>query len=126
MAKGLHHYLRQAWKKPDIKLLRQRMIEWRKSNAVVKLDKPLRLDKAHSLGYKAKKGFVIVRVRIKRGGRKRKKPNKGRRTKRQTNKKIVKMNYRWVAEQRVHLKFPIFYVLNSYNLGKDVKYYFMK
>ena len=126
MPKGLHYHLRQAWKKPDKKTLRQRMIEWRKSNAVVKVDKPLRLDRAHSLGYKAKKGFVMARVRIQRGGRKRKKPNKGRRTKRQTNKKIVKMSYKWVAEQRCQKKFQNLEVLNSYNIGKDGKYYFFE
>ncbi len=124
MPKGLHYYLRKAWKKPDVKTLRQRMIDWRKSNAVVKLDKPLRLDRAHSLGYKAKKGFVIARVRIKRGGRKRPKPGKGRRSKRQTTKKILKMSYQWVAEQRAARKFTNLEVLNSYKIGKDGKYYF--
>jgi large subunit ribosomal protein L15e len=53
MAKGLHYHLRQAWKKPDKKLLRERMIEWRKGKTIEKIDKPLRLDRAHSLGYKA-------------------------------------------------------------------------
>ncbi len=124
MTKGLSHYLRQAWKKPDIKTLRERIIKWRKGNTIVKVDKPLRLDRAHALGYKAKKGFVIVRIRIKRGGRKRKKPVKGRKIKNLTNKKIVKMSYKWVAEQRVQRKFFNLEVLNSYNIGKDGKYYF--
>ena len=56
MTKGLYHHIRNAWKKPDINVLRQRMIAWRESNTIVKVDKPLRLDRAHSLGYKAKKG----------------------------------------------------------------------
>jgi large subunit ribosomal protein L15e len=124
MAKGLSHYLRQAWKKPDEKKLRERMVQWRKENRIVKVDKPLRLDRAHSLGYKAKKGFVMVRIRIKRGGRKRPKPNKARKTRKQTNRKILKMNYKWVAEQRVQRKFPNLEVLNSYKIGKDGKSYF--
>jgi len=124
MTKGLYHYLRKAWKKPDIKTLRQKMIEWRKGNSIVKVEKPLRLDRARSLGYKAKKGFVIARIRIQRGGRKRPKPKKGRKTKKQTTKKVLKMNYKWVAEQRVQRKFPNLEVLNSYNIGKDGKYYF--
>jgi len=124
MTKGLSHYLRQVWKKPDIKVLRERMIEWRKSNAIIKVNKPLRLDRARSLGYKAKKGFVIARVRIQRGGRKRPKPNKGRKLKRQTNKKILKMSYKWVAEQRAQRKFKNLEVLNSYLIGKDGKHYF--
>lgn len=126
MAKGMYYYLRQAWKKPDKKILRQRMISWRKGNTIVKVDKPLRLDRARSLGYKAKKGFIIVRVRIKRGGRKRPKPKKGRRSKRQTTRKTLKMNYKWVAESRAARKFPNLEVLNSYNIGKEGIHYFFE
>jgi len=100
MVKGLYHQLRETWKKPDIERLRELMVEWRKQNTVVKVEKPLRLDRARSLGYKAKKGFVIARVRVLRGGRQRNRTNKGRRSKRHTIKKVVKMSYRWVAEQR--------------------------
>jgi len=124
--KGLYHHIRNAWKKPDIKLLRKRMIEWRKGNSIVKVEKPLRLDRARSLGYKAKKGFLIARIRILRGGRKRPKPNKGRKTRRQTIKKVLKMNYKWVAEQRVQRKFKNLEVLNSYEIGKDGKHYFFE
>ncbi len=124
MTKGMYHQIREAWKKPDVDRVRELMIEWRKDNVVKKIDRPTRLDRARSLGYKAKKGYVIARVRVLRGGRKRPNPNKGRRTKRQTNKKVVKMNYRWVSEQRAQKKFPNLEVLNSYNLAKDGKHYF--
>jgi len=124
MVKGMYHYIRKAWKKPDVKVLRQRMIDWRKSNAVTKVDKPLRLDRARALGYKDKKGFVIARVRVKRGGHKRPKPRKGRRSKRQTVRKVLGMNYKWIAEQRAQRKFRNLEVLNSYNLGKDGISYF--
>jgi len=124
MARGLSHYLRQAWKKPDKKVQRERMIEWRKSNSIVKVDKPLRLDRARALGYKAKKGFVVARVRILRGGRKKTRPRKGRRSKRMTVKKTLKMNYKWVAEQRANRKFTNLEVLNSYKIGQDGKHYF--
>jgi large subunit ribosomal protein L15e len=124
--KGLYHQIRNAWKKPDMKLLRQRMIAWRASNVIVKVDKPLRLDRARALGYKAKKGFVIARIRILRGGRKRPNPVKGRKTRRQTIKKVLKMNYKWVAESRVQKKFKNLEVLNSYPLAKDGKHYFFE
>jgi len=80
MTKGMYHKLRDAWKKPDIKVLRERMIEWRKGNSLTKVDKPLRLDRARALGYKAKKGIVVIRVKLKRGGHKKPRPNKGRRS----------------------------------------------
>jgi large subunit ribosomal protein L15e len=122
--RGMYHYIREAWKKPK-GIYKQHLVEWKKSNTVVRCDKPLRIDRARALGYKAKKGFCIARVRIKRGGRKR--PSRmglGRRSKRQTIRKILKMNYRWVAEQRVARKFRNLEVLNSYWIGKDGKYYF--
>ena len=124
MTKGLYHQLREAWKKPDKKILRERMTEWRKSEVFTKVDKPLRLDRAHSLGYKAKKGFVIIRVRVKRGGHKRPRPNKGRRSKRLHARKNLKMSYKWIAENRVSKKFTNLEVLNSYMVGKDGMNYF--
>ncbi len=124
MVKGLYHYLREAWKKPDMKLLRERMIEWRKSERFIKVEKPLRLDRARSLGYKDKKGFVVIRVRLLRGGHKRPRPNKGRRSKRLHTRKNLKMNYKWIAEQRVAKKYENLEVLNSYLIGKDGKHYF--
>jgi len=124
MTKGLYYYLRQAWKKPDVKVLRERMIKWRAGNVFTKVEKPLRLDRARSLGYKDKRGFVIIRVRIKRGGHKRTRPNKGRRSKRLHIRKNLGMNYKWIAEQRVSKRFSNLEVLNSYQIGKDGMHYF--
>ena len=124
MSKGMYHYLAQAWKKPDAKTLRERMIGWRKSNVLTKVDKPLRLDRARALGYKDKKGFVIIRVRIKRGGHKRPRPNKGRRSKRLHIRKNLKMSYQWIAEQRASRKYKNLEVLNSYQIGKEGIHYF--
>jgi len=124
MVAGLYTKLREAWKKPDVDRIRELMIEWRKGNSVVKLDKPTRLDRARALGYKAKKGFVVVRVRVPRGGRQRHRTNKGRRSKRHTIRKVLKMNYRWVCEGRAQKKFENLEVLNSYFLAKDGIHYF--
>jgi len=124
MAKGMYHYMRQAWRKPDKATLRNRMIGWRTGDTIVKIDKPLRIDRARALGYKAKKGFVVARIRILRGGRKRPNPVKARKSRKQSNKLVLKMSYQWVAEQRVQRKFKNLEVLNSYNIGKDGIYYF--
>lgn len=122
--KGMYHYIGESWKKPDSKTLKERMISWRKSPAQVKVDKPLRLDRARNLGYKAKKGFVIIRIRLKRGGHKRPRPNKGRRSKRLHARKTLKMSYKWIAEQRVQNKHRNLEVLNSYVIGRDGINYF--
>jgi large subunit ribosomal protein L15e len=124
MTKGMYHYIQQAWKKPDKETLRNRMVEWRHSSVFTKVDKPLRLDKARALGYEAKKGIVVIRVRVIRGGHKKSRPNKGRRSKRMTVRKTLKMNYKWIAEQRVARKYRNLEVLNSYLIGKDGINYF--
>ena len=127
MTNGMYHYMGEAWKKPDNALLSQRMIDWRKSEAAVVVDKPLRLDRARMLGYKAKKGFVVVRIRLRRGGRTRVRVGvKGRKTRKQTNRKTLKMNYQWVAEIRAARKYPNLEVLNSYWIGRDGQHYFFE
>ena len=127
MTKGMYLYLRESWKKPDKKVLRERMIKWRAGNAIEKVEKPLRLDRARALGYKAKKGFVIVRVRLNRGGRKRQRAGvKGRKSRKQTIRKTLKMSYQWVAEIRAARRYRNLEVLNSYNIGKDGKHYFFE
>jgi large subunit ribosomal protein L15e len=126
MAHGMYHYIGEAWKKPNPALLRERMIEWRKAPVQLKLDKPLRLDRARALGYKDKKGFVIFRIRLKRGGHRRSRPIKGRRSKRMHVRKTLQMNYQWIAESRVAKKHKNLEVLNSYEIGKDGVHYFFE
>ena len=121
---GVTKYLREAWKKPDNEVLKKRMIEWRTGESIVRVENPLRLDRARALGYKAKQGVVVVRVRIKRGGHRRIRPNKARRSKRLHNRKNLRMNYREIAEQRANRKYRNTEVLNSYPIGKDGMNYF--
>ena len=52
-------------------LLRVRCWEYRQLPSIVRLSKPSRPDKARRMGFKAKQGFVVYRVRVRRGGRKR-------------------------------------------------------
>lgn len=126
MAKGLYHNLNKLWRNMDPVRLRELMVQWRSEESIKVIEKPTRLDKARMLGYKAKKGFIVARVRLPRGGRQRDRTNKARKPRKHTIVKILKMNYRWVAEQRVQKHFPNLEVLNSYPLAKDGKYYFFE
>lgn len=118
---GLYKHLKNLWRnKKELKgLLRRYMIQWRREPVVLKLEHPTRLDKARSLGYKSKIGIIVARVRVKKGGRKKQLIKGGRRSKRRSRKKIVGMNYQWVAEQRANKKFQNLEVLNSYWVGED-------
>ena len=52
-------------------LLRVRCWEYRQLPSLCRVPRPSRPDKARRLGYKAKQGYVVYRVRVRRGGRKR-------------------------------------------------------
>ncbi len=120
---NVYQRIRELWKNPKKSLSglwRERLIEWRRGDSVVRVEKPTRLDRARGLGYKAKQGILIVRVRVKRGGRKRPRPTKkGRRSKRQTIRKIVRKSYQWIAEERANRKYKNCEVLNSYYVAED-------
>ena len=127
--KGMYHYMNRAWRKQSpeyVIALRGKMIEWRAGDRITKVEKPFRLDRARSLGYKAKKGILVMRVVIQRGGRHKSRPNAHRRQKRFNTKKILGMNYRWVAEQKAQRKYKNLEVLNSYLIGQDGKFYFFE
>ncbi|MEM1659916.1 MAG: 50S ribosomal protein L15e [Candidatus Bathyarchaeia archaeon] len=122
-----YKYVAQAWKKPDEsyvgELMRQRLIEWRRQPAVVRIEKPTRIDRARKLGYKAKQGFIVVRVRVRRGGLRKERPSSGRRPKRMgVNKYKPAKSLRLIAEERAARKFPNLEVLNSYWVGEDGRY----
>lgn len=122
---GMYKYLREAWKKPTdsiIEVQRQRMISWRKQPVTLRIEHPTRIDRARSLGYKAKQGFIIVRQRVNRGGKMREHNLGGRRPKTSRLKKILDKNYQWIAEERAARKFVNCEVLNSYLVGKDGKH----
>ena len=119
-----YKYIAEAWAKPKKsfvdELMRQRLIEWRRQPAITRVEKPTRLDRARKLGYKAKQGFIIVRVRVRRGGLRKKRPKAGRRPKRMGVKKFKPAkSMRLIAEERAARKFPNLEVLNSYWVGED-------
>ncbi|WP_455364941.1 hypothetical protein, partial [[Eubacterium] cellulosolvens] len=70
--KKMYKYLQKAWNRPEDsyveELMRERVIRWRRQPSIIRIERPTRLDRARRLGYKAKNGFSLVRVRIRRGG----------------------------------------------------------
>ncbi len=121
--KSVYSFIQEQWKKPDMDLLRQRMIGWRQEPSVLKLERPTRLDRARNLGYKAKQGFLIARVKLKRGGRLRKQFKAGRKPRKMRRLEIINESYKLIAEKRANKKFHNFEVLNSYWVGKDGLYF---
>ena len=116
---ALYKYLRQHWQSDSNELQKQRMIKWRAEPVTLKIDYPTRLDRARSLGYKAKEGMFIVRQRVHRGGHRKPFPHGGRRSAKWTTRRSLMLNYRTIAEQRASDAYVNCEVLNSYEVGKD-------
>ncbi|PKM92171.1 MAG: 50S ribosomal protein L15e [Euryarchaeota archaeon HGW-Euryarchaeota-1] len=120
---GLFAKLQAIWRKPndaESELQRTRMIAWRKEGSVVRIEHPTKLHRARALGYKAKKGIVLVRVCEKSGGRRREYPTSGRKPKHAGLRKFTpKKSLQWIAEEKAARKYPNMSVLNSYLAGDD-------
>lgn len=106
-------------------LQRVRCWEYRQLPSIVRVTRPTRPDKARRLGYKAKQGYVIYRVRVRRGGRKRPVP-KGIVYGKPTNQGVTQLKFqrskRSVAEERAGRKLGGLKVLNSYWINEDSTY----
>ncbi len=123
---GYLKYVKEAWKRPKSTLgtlVRQRLIQWRKDPATLRIKRPTRIDRARSLGYKAKQGIILVRQRVPKSNRMRPRPVGGRRSKHARRKKIVDKSYRQIAEERANKKFVNCEVLNSYWVASDGKHH---
>lgn len=121
---GYLKYVKQVWNKGSdefSELMKKRKIEWRKEPSTVRILRPTRIDRARSLGWKPKKGFIIVRQRVLRGGRRRPNNLAGRKTANMGMKKIVSKSYQGICEERASSKYPNCEVLNSYFAAKDGK-----
>jgi large subunit ribosomal protein L15e len=126
MVRSFYGYISDAWKTPGAsyvgELRQKRLVEWRKEPAVVRIERPTRLDRARSLGYKAKPGIIVVRAKVRRGGRRKSRPKHGRRPKRMGVHKITPgKSLQRIAEERAARKYPNMEVLNSYWVAEDGK-----
>ncbi|WP_336021653.1 50S ribosomal protein L15e [Halobellus salinisoli] len=124
MARSFYSHIKEAWKQPgDGKLAElqwQRKQEWRDQGAIVRVDRPTRLDKARELGYKAKQGIVVVRVAVRKGGARKQRHKAGRRSKRQGVNRIGRRkSIQRIAEERASRKHPNLRTLASYWVGED-------
>ena len=106
--------------------LRDRVIGWRKQNAILRIDKPSRIQRARRLGYKAKQGIVVVRMRVGTGGMRKQRPRAGRRPKHLGVTRIkADDSMKKVAVRRVLERYPNMKLLGSYFIYKDgIHYWF--
>lgn len=126
---GAYKYIQELYRKKqsDVMrfLLRVRCWQYRQLASVHRAPRTTRPDKARRLGYKAKQGFVIYRVRVRRGGRKRPVP-KGATYGKPTNQGVNQLKFQRslqnVAEERAGRRIGNLRVLNSYWVAEDSTY----
>jgi len=107
--------------------LRQRAVVWRNENAVTRVEKPSRIARARRLGYKAKQGIIVVRMRVGTGGMRKQRPRGGRRPKHLGVTKIkADVSMKQVSERRVLERYPNMKLLGSYFLYKDGMHYWFE
>lgn len=126
MSKSAYGYIRDAWKDPDNTYVRElrweRLQEWRREGSVTRVERPTRIDRARSLGYKAKQGIIVARAKVRRGSLRKSRYIRGRRTQRMGKNKITAgKSIQRIAEERAGKKYPNMEVLNSYWVGEDGK-----
>jgi len=135
---GAYKYIRQAfqneWKGTKDEnydyslIMRQRGIEYRNSGeAVIKLERPTNIVSAKGVGYRAKQGIFVVRVRVRKGTGTHHRPKNKRRPKRQGQAKLSRrISTQGMAEQKASKKFENAEVLGSYKIAEDGKWHYFE
>jgi large subunit ribosomal protein L15e len=126
---GAYKYIQETMEKEykeGNSLFKQKVRSWRRGPTMAKVDRPTNLTRARRLGYKAKQGYVIVRVRMEKGRRRRPTPFGGRKPRH--NYRLVQPNlsHQAIAEQKANRRFRNMEVLNSYWIGEDGNYKFFE
>jgi large subunit ribosomal protein L15e len=107
-------------------LSKGRIFKWRREQVVSKVERPTNLIRARTLGYKAKQGYVVARVRVGKGRRRRPTPDKGRNPAHAYLIVQPGTSLKGQAEQKANRKFTNLEVLNSYLVGEDGNYKFFE
>lgn len=128
MSKSAYSHIGKAWNKPDTSYGSrnwERLVEWRRGPTFQRVERPLRLDRARALGYKAKQGVIVVRARVRRGGLHKSRFTGGRVPRRMgVNRITMKQNVQGIAEVRTSKHYPNLEVLNSYWVGADGRHHY--
>ncbi|TIB69837.1 hypothetical protein E3P77_00241 [Wallemia ichthyophaga] len=116
-------------KQSDLVKFRLRVMAWylRQLTVISRAPGPSNLVRARQLGYKRKQGYVIYRVRVRRGNRKRPCPKgvtNGKPVRQGINHLKPSRGHRALAEERVGRRCSNLRVLNSYWINQDGVYKF--
>ncbi len=125
---GAYKYIKKSFQKSYKERSEEqveRLKKWRKARTVERTEKPANIVRARELGYKAKKGFVVARVKIRRGKRVRKGAKGGRKPGRNRKTDNYALSGAKRAIEKAKKKFKNLKAINAYWIGEDgmYKYY---
>ncbi|BBL45456.1 50S ribosomal protein L15e [Nanobdella aerobiophila] len=122
---SIYKYIRKFWR-DDNELTKRiwinRLVEFRRQPEIHRIYRPTRLDKARRLGWKPLNGIVLLRIRVKKGLRKRKDMPRHVKTVNYYYYRPLDISLRSIAEQRAQRKYSNLEVINSYYVAEDGKY----
>ena len=98
---------------------RQRLIDFNRQPPITRVERPTNIARARTLGYRAKQGVIVVRVRVIGGSSKRKTASGGRKPSKSGRYFTRHKPLIAIAEGRASRKFSNCEVLNSYFVGKS-------
>ncbi len=96
---------------------RARIVKWNSEAPVVRVERPTNIARARELGYRAKQGVLIARVRVLGGKKKRQKFAGGRKPSKSGRYLSRRKSTQAIAEERASARFSNCEVLNSYFVG---------
>ncbi len=119
---GAYKYIQESFAKSykeRMPVYRERLIKWRKQSPLIRVENPTNPARARELGYKAKKGYIIVRVRLVKGMRARPKHDQGRKPGR--TRKHIQPGQSWkhLSEAKAQRDHRNMEVVGSYFVGQD-------
>lgn len=119
---GAYSYMRKSFQESFSQRspqLRSRISSWRKQRTVERIKRSSDLPRARALGYKAKRGIFLARVRIRRGKRARDKPDQGRKPGRNVKRVPPGRPLEFYAMEKAGRRFPNLEPVNAYWVGED-------
>ncbi|MDE1865997.1 MAG: 50S ribosomal protein L15e [Candidatus Micrarchaeota archaeon] len=96
---------------------REKLMKWGSEGTVTKVSRPTNLARARKLGYRAKQGVIVARVKVSKGKSKRRQPSGGRKPSKSGKYYTRSKSMQAIAEERATKKFSNAEVLNSYFVG---------
>ena len=99
-------------------IYKERIVKWNSEPPIIRIEKPTNIARARELGYKAKQGVVVARVRVIGGKKKRPTVSGGRKPSKSGRFFSRAKSSQSIAEERAGKRFMNCEILNSYFVGE--------